>query len=187
MNYENSDTANLPGRNPGSNPKLGIYPPHFGTYIKWVQEDTIITALGNQLPKAEKFFSSITEDQSLYQYAEGKWTIKEVLQHIIDAERIFSYRALAIARKDKNVLPSFDENEYAANAHANNRNWKEMIEEFVAVRKTTEILYHSFTEEDLKTSGRASDYEITVLALGYTTVGHASHHINIIRERYLSF
>ncbi len=168
------------------NSKLGIYPPYFNTYIKLVEEDEIKTALKNQTPKAENFFNSITEEKTDYKYAEGKWTIKEVLQHVIDAERIFTYRALAFARKDKNILPSFDENDYAANSNANNRRWKELIEEFLAVRKSTEILFSSFKEEILKTSGKASNYEITVLALGYIIVGHVTHHINIIRERYIA-
>ena len=168
-----------------SKPSTSTYPAYFNTYIKLVQEDDVKSALKNQTPAAEKFFNSISEEKSLFKYAEGKWTIKEVLQHLIDAERIFGYRALAFARKDKNILPSFEENAYAAHSHANNRRWKELIEEFIAVRKSTEILFNSFTEEDLNTSGKASDYEITVLALGFTTAGHAAHHLNIIRERYL--
>ena len=179
MNHENSEIVNL-------NSTLGIYPPHFNAYIKLVKEDDIKTALKDQTPKAENFFNSITEEQSFYKYAEGKWTIKEVLQHVIDAERIFAYRALAFARKDKNILPSFDENEYAANSNSNIRSWRALIEEFNAVRKSTEILFNSFTEENLKTSGKASDYTITVMALGYITVGHSIHHINIIRERYIA-
>lgn len=166
-------------------PSITTYPSYFNTYIKLVEEDDVKSALRNQNPRAENFFNSIAEEQSLYKYAEGKWTIKEVLQHLIDAERIFAYRALAFARKEKNILPSFDENEYAANSHANNRNWKELIQEFITIRRSTEILFNSFTEENLNTSGKASDYEITVLALGYTSVGHVQHHINIIRERYL--
>lgn len=178
MNQENTETIN-----PRS--KIGPYSSHFYDYIKLVEEDDIKTALVDQKLKAAVFLNSIAEDKSLYKYAEGKWTIKEVLQHIIDAERVFAYRALAFARKDKNSLPSFDENGYAANSHAHNRSWQELIEEFLTVRKSTEMLFNSFTEEDLKSTGIASNSEISVLAMGYTTVGHATHHINIIRERYL--
>ncbi|MDQ2720713.1 MAG: DinB family protein [Bacteroidota bacterium] len=166
-------------------PSSSTYPPNFDKYIQLVSEDDINTAFKNQTPEAESFFKAITEQQSLFKYAEEKWTIKEILQHLIDAERIFAYRALAFARKDKSILPSFDENGYAANSHANNRGWEELIVEFLAVRKSIEILFNSFSEEDLNTSGKASNYEITVLALGYITVGHAAHHMNIIRERYL--
>lgn len=178
MNPENSDIY--------LNTKLGTYPSHFDPYIKLVEEDNIKTALKNQTTKAEKLFNTITEEQSLYKYAEGKWTIKEVLQHIIDAERVFTYRAMAFARKDKNSLPSFDENGYAKNSNANNRSWQKLIEGFLAVRKATEMLFNSFTEESLISTGIASNSKISVMALGYTTVGHAIHHINIVGERYLA-
>jgi uncharacterized damage-inducible protein DinB len=135
---------------------------------------------------AEDFFNSITEEQSTYKYAEGKWSIKEVLQHVIDAERIFAYRSLTFARKDNNTLPSFDEKNYAANSNGNTRAWHELVEEFKALRKSTELLFNSFTKENLNAIGKASDYTITVLALGYIIVGHVAHHINIIRERYIA-
>ena len=166
------------------NAKALIAPSHFYNYIKLVEEADIKTALKNETGSAVKYFNSITEEHALHKYAEGKWTIKEVLQHIIDAERIFSYRALALARKDKNSLPSFDEKEYAENANGNSRSWKELVEEFVAVRKATEILFDSFTEEHLHATGIAGNSEISVVALGYTTVGHTLHHINILKERY---
>lgn len=166
-------------------PPLTTFPAYFNTYIKLVQEDDVQSAFKNQTPQAERFFNLITKEQSTYKYAEEKWSIKEILQHVSDAERIFAYRALAFSRKDNNILASFDENNYAANSNANNKTWKELIEEFLAVRKSTESLFNSFSEDQLNTSGKASDYSITVLALGYTTVGHAAHHMNIIRERYI--
>ena len=137
------------------------------------------------MPAAEIFFQSISEEFSRKRYAEGKWTIKEVLQHIIDAERVFSYRAMCFARKEQHILPSFDENGYAFNSNANNRDWNELIEEFVATRKSTEYLFNSFTDEALNTIGKASDYTITVAAVGFVTVGHVNHHIRIIQERYI--
>ncbi|MDQ6890998.1 MAG: DinB family protein [Bacteroidota bacterium] len=168
-----------------SRPSISSYSSHFATYVSLVNDDDINNALKTQTPEVEKFLNSITEEQSLHRYAEGKWTLKEVLQHLIDAERVFAYRAMAIARRDKNSLPSFDENSYAHNSHANQRSWQELLAEFVTLRKTTEILFNSFTEEDLNSSGIASNNPITTNALGYVTVGHMSHHINIIKERYL--
>jgi hypothetical protein len=150
-----------------------------------VDDDNIRNALKIQASEAEKFLDSITEEQSLHRYAEDKWTLKEVLQHLIDAERVFAYRAMAIARRDKNSLPSFDENSYAANSHADQRSWQELLAEFVALRKSTEILFDSFSEEDLNSFGIASNKPITTRALGYVTVGHLAHHIHIIKERYL--
>ncbi|HEV2831170.1 MAG TPA: DinB family protein, partial [Hanamia sp.] len=90
------------------------------------------------------------------------------------------------ARKDNNTLPSFDENDYAANSNAENRAWKELIEEFMALRKSNELLFNSFTKENLNSIGKVSNYTITVLALGYVIVGHVAHHMNIIRERYIA-
>ncbi len=166
-------------------PSPTTYPEHFQRYINQVKEDDLKLAFKNQMPAVEIFFQSISEEFSNKKYAEGKWTIKEVLQHIIDAERVFSYRAMCFARKEQHILPSFDENAYAFNSNANNRDWNELIEEFVATRKSTEYLFNSFTDEAFHTVGKASDYTITVAAVGFVTVGHVNHHIRIIQERYI--
>ncbi len=166
-------------------PSPTTYPEYFQRYINQVKEDDLKLAFKNQMPAAEIFFQSISEEFSKKKYAEDKWTIKEVLQHIIDAERVFSYRALCFARKEQHILPSFDENGYALNSNANNRDWSELIEEFVATRKSTEYLFNSFTDDALNTIGKASDYTISVSAVGFVTVGHVTHHIRIIQERYI--
>ena len=160
------------------------FPSYFNTYIKLIPENEVMDALRNHANRAEKFFSLISEEQSMYKYAEGKWTVKEILQHVIDTERIFCYRALAIARKEITPLPSFDERKYAANSFANQRSWKELAEEFKVVRQSSVLLFNSFTNESLEYSGNVSDYQMTVLALGFTIAGHVNHHMNIIRERY---
>jgi uncharacterized damage-inducible protein DinB len=165
--------------------KTGVYPDYFYNYIKLVENENLGDALKNQIPEIQSFFSSIDEEKRDYKYAEGKWTIKEVLQHIIDTERIFAYRALAFARKDVNTLPSFDENSYAKNSNADKRNWNELTEELMAVRKTTDFLFNCFSEEQLNTVGKASNYEMSVKALGYTIAGHLAHHVNVLKERYL--
>jgi len=108
-----------------------------------------------------------------------------VLQHIIDAERIFNYRALCIARKEKTSLPGFDENEYAANSNGNARKWLDLVDEFLTLRKGTEIMFNSFTDEMLETSGVSNKNPITVKSLGFITLGHYNHHKKIIEERYL--
>lgn len=165
--------------------QLGPFSDYFFRYIQLVDEGNIRQKLIEQRSKATDFLRSIDMSKLDYRYAEGKWTIKEVLQHIIDAERVFAYRALAFARQDTNALPSFDENKYAQNSHASSRKWEDLIAEFDFVRKSTELLFSSFTEEDLRSTGTASGNEISVLALGYIAVGHVTHHINIIKERYL--
>lgn len=165
--------------------KAGTYPSNFQRYVDEVKEDDLKTAFKNQMPAAEIFLQSISEELSKRKYAEGKWTIKEILQHIIDAERIFGYRALCFARKEKHTLPSFDENEYSVNSNANDRAWAELIEEFSAIRKTTEYLYNSFSAQAINVTGKAGDYTMGVSTLGFVIVGHLNHHIRIIQERYI--
>lgn len=162
-----------------------IYPEFFQRYLDEVKEDNLTMAFENQMPAAEAFFQTITEEFSNRKYAADKWTIKEVLQHIIDTERVFNYRALCFARKEPQALPSFDEKSYALYSNANNRKWKSLIEEFAAVRKSTEYLYKSFPEEVLDLVGKTNKYSISVLTLGFLTVGHLNHHIRIIQERYI--
>jgi DinB superfamily len=166
-------------------PSNETFPGYFQRYIGQVKEDDLKVALKNQMPAAELFFKSISEELSRKKYAEDKWTIKGVLQHIIDAERIFGYRALCFARKDQNILPSFNEIEYGANSNANSREWQSLIAEFVSVRASTEFLYNSFNAEAINSIGKASDYQISVEALGFVIVGHVNHHIKIIQERYI--
>ncbi len=161
------------------------FPSYFNTYIKLIPESDVMDALNNHALRASRFFDLISEEQSFYKYADGKWTVKEILQHVIDTERIFCYRALAIARKEITSLPSFDERKYAANSFANNRTWKKLTEEFKVVRQSSVLLFDSFTKENLELTGKVSDYQMTVLALGFTIAGHVEHHMNIIRERYL--
>jgi uncharacterized damage-inducible protein DinB len=167
------------------NSNVGIYARHFYPYIKLVENEDLKTVLQNQMQETEDFFNSIPEEKYLYKYAEGKWSIKEVIQHIIDTERVFVYRALAFSRKDVHILPSMDENNYAANSNADSRKFQDLIDEFLAVRKSTIFLFNSFSSEQLDAVGKASDYEMSVKAMGYTIAGHAAHHINILKERYL--
>jgi len=117
-------------------------------------------------------------------YAPGKWTIKDILQHIIDTERIFTYRAMRFARNDKTTLPGFEENDYAEEAHANNRLLEDLLAELKTVRQSTLQLFTSFTDEMLQRTGIAFKSTISALALGFTLVGHQIHHLNVLEERY---
>ena len=166
-------------------PSPSTYVSYFKRYVDQVPEEDLMTAFKNQTAAIESFLSSISEEKSNYAYAEGKWTIKELLQHIIDTERIFSYRALCIARGEQAVLPGFEEDDYAANSYASNRKWNNLVQEFLAVRRTTEILYESFNEAVMDNAGKASNNPVTVASLGFTTVGHYYHHKKILLERYL--
>lgn len=166
-------------------PIKGTFPLYFERYTDQVKEDDLSAALKNQEDLVNKFFDSIPEEKTSTGYAAGKWSLKELLQHCIDAERIFCYRALAFARKEPASLPSFEENVYAENSKANDRTWKSLCEEMKAVRVTTKILFETFSDEMIQASGIANNNPTTVLAMGYITIGHLYHHKNVIEERYL--
>jgi hypothetical protein len=167
-------------------PSPETYFAYFKRYVDLVPEEDLAAAFSNQLPVIKDFLKAITEEKSTYAYAPGKWTLKELLQHVTDTERIFNYRALAIARKETALLPGFDEDSYAANSNANNRTWLTLVDEFLAVRKSTEFLYASFNAEMLDASGIASNNPLTVNSIGFTTLGHFYHHKKVMEERYLS-
>lgn len=131
-------------------------------------------------------YSNLTEEQSRFAYAEGKWTLKELLLHLSDCVRVFQYRMLAFARGDKNNLPGFDENEYAEKSFAHERTLESLIEEYTLVRKSTQILAETLTPSALQTTGIANGNEVSVETIGKLIVGHNYHHLNIIEERYLS-
>ena len=166
-------------------PNLSRVPQFFHNYISYVSQDSITEAFKVQTPAIMKFIESIPADKYDYRYADGKWTIKEVLQHIIDAERIFAYRALRFARKDNTPLPSFDENLFADNAKADKRDWQEMVDEFKVVRKSSEYLFNSFDDDQLDATGISNNSPVYVLGIGFVLVGHPLHHMRIIKERYL--
>mgnify|MGYP005811825511 CR=1 FL=1 len=154
-------------------------------YINLVKEDDLLEAFTRGSTGFLRFLDTIPTEKFDYRYAEEKWTIKEVLQHVIDAERVFSYRALRFSRKDSTPLPGFDENSFAANAEASRRTWADLVEEFTVTRRSSELLFRSFSEEQLEANGVSSNSPNYVRALGYILIGHALHHENIIRERYL--
>lgn len=166
-------------------PLPSTYSDHLAHYVNIVESDDFLSALKEQSNNFENLLNSISEEKSIFKYGEDKWTIKEVLLHLSDAERVFGYRALAIARGEKSALPNFDENSYAVFSHANNRLWSDLVQEFLAVRKSTEALLHSFSEKDLNQIGTASGSPISVLGLCFIIVGHAAHHLNILHDRYL--
>ncbi len=157
----------------------------YKNYINLPKEETPVKAIKKNTEQFKKFLKTIPQKKVNYAYAAGKWTIKELLQHIIDAERVFSYRALTFARKDLAHLPSFDENSWAINAKIKNRKWKDLVEEFKSLRSATELLFESFDDEQLLSVGIASEKNINVVALGFICAGHAAHHINVIKDRYL--
>jgi hypothetical protein len=157
----------------------------YQTYINTVNEQNVIKALKKSSGDFKELLKKIPRKKINYAYAEGKWTIKELLQHIIDAERVFAYRALRFARKDATPLASFDEKAWADNAKASTRKWTDMMKEFKALRKSTELMFASFNDQQLLSTCTASNHSINVLALGFIISGHVAHHQKIIKERYL--
>lgn len=166
-------------------PALSSIPEFYHKYVKLVEEDSASSALEKNSETLRSFLQAIPEEKWDFRYAEGKWSIKELVQHMIDTERIFSYRALCIARGEKQSLPGFDENLYAANSQGDRRSKTELVTEFSAVRTATKLLFASFTEEQLSSTGQANNNPISVNGIGFITVGHVLHHLNILRERYL--
>ena len=158
---------------------------NFLNYIGKAPDTDVVKAIRQNTKAFEKLLKDIPRKKRNHAYAEGKWTIKESLQHIIDAERVFAYRALRVARLDATPMPGFDENEWAAAANKINRKWNDLVEEFKTVRAATVALFESLGEPELLFAGVASNHPINALALGYVIAGHAQHHIGIIKERYL--
>jgi hypothetical protein len=156
----------------------------FERYTSLVKVENIQDAFQQQTTILEDFYNKISEEKSTHAYAEGKWTLKEMLQHMIDTERIFTYRALAIARKEAATLPGFDENNYATNSDANRRTWASLVEEMKAVRKASEMMFASFTEAMMSNIGKFSSAEGSANTLGFICLGHVYHHIKIAEERY---
>jgi hypothetical protein len=168
-----------------SKPDLSTVPSFYHNYINLAEGDDVHSAIHINAEKAIAFFKNIPSDKWGYRYAANKWSIGEMLQHIIDAERIFSYRALCIARGEKTSLPGFDENVYAAASGADKRTKEELISEFETVRKGTQQLFASFDEKQLSATGVANNKPISVNAIGFIVPGHVQHHLNILQERYL--
>ncbi|MBI5858761.1 MAG: DinB family protein [Sphingobacteriales bacterium] len=165
---------------------LSRVPEYFHKYINQVEEDDLMDVLEKQTRSFVRFLKEIPKDKRNYRYAEDKWTIKEVLLHIIDAERIFGYRALCFARKDPTSLPGFDENSYAVNSKADQRKWKDLVREFESVREATLSLFGSFDNDQLEASGTANAKPNYVLGIGFIVAGHVNHHVNVIKEKYLT-
>ncbi len=165
--------------------QIPFMPAFYDRYIKLVPEMDIVEALDKYGEK--DFKSNIEEYERLGHrvYAEDKWTINDILQHCIDTERIFSYRALRLARFDKTPLPGFEENEYAHSSYAQMRELMDLIDEYVLVRKSTKALYKSFNKEQLLSSAQVSNIDNNVIAIGFSIVGHWIHHKNIILDRYI--
>lgn len=154
-------------------------------YLQLIPSSDWLAEMRDSADQTVSIYKELSEQQGNFAYAENKWTLKEVLQHIIDAEIIYSYRALRFARRDKTFLPGWDEVSYGETYELTNRSVSSLIDEFEAVRKSTLLFFENLNESQLSASGIANDNEISVKLLGELTVGHNIHHLNVIRERYI--
>ncbi|WP_298896201.1 DinB family protein [uncultured Psychroserpens sp.] len=161
------------------------YNPYYQTYIEKAGSSHLNEGLKDNGNATIAFLESIPEDKLEYRYAEGKWTVKEIIQHLIDTERVFTYRALGIARGDKTLFPGFDQDEYAASCNANNRSIYSLMNEYKAVRLATINLFDGFTDEMLTKIGTASNSNLSPRAVAFIVTGHENHHCDVIKERYL--
>lgn len=161
------------------------YVPYQKMYLDLVAEQSIVDALKLSLSQLEEFVSRIEDDVMNFAYQEGKWTINEVLLHMIDTERIFQYRALRFARKDQTHLPGFHEDDFVPHSNANSRTKESLMLEYRAVRMSTIALYETFDDSVELLIGNSSGGTMSVRALGYLIVGHQTHHVQVIKDRYL--
>ncbi len=166
-------------------PQQGDYNPYFDNYISLVKGENILTELESNSKITFEFLKSIPEEKGDYAYADGKWSVKQVIIHITDTERVFAYRTLTIARGDNTHLPGYDENIWADNCDSEKRSLDDVIEEFLSVRKSTVHLVKSFDEKIFSRKGTANNNPASVIALLYVIAGHELHHINVLRERYI--
>ena len=166
-------------------PHPGEFAPYYQQYIDKVPEGSLLETLSRQMKETAALLRGIPESKALHRYAPGKWSIKEVANHVCDAERIFSYRALRIARQDATALPGFDENAYAPASHADARPLGDIVAELEAIRAATLALFRGMEPAALTRTGTASGSGFSVRALAYIITGHERHHIGIVKDRYL--
>ncbi len=166
--------------------KLTEYAIFYSGYISKIPKDiSLIDSFELGLNNVTKFFNEIPKEKLNYSYAEDKWTIKEVFQHIIDTERIFMYRCFRLSRHDHTALSGFEQNDYIEPSHANNKSIESLLEEYQTLRQSFIVMLKSFNDEDLNVQGNASGNNITARAAAFIIIGHELWHMDIIKERYL--
>lgn len=166
-------------------PQAGEYNSYYGRYIDLATEDDIVAALDAQSHETAKLLGGISEQQAAHRYEPGKWSVKQLVGHVADSERVFAYRALCIARGDTTPLPGFEQEPYVANAGSDDRPISDLAEELAAVRRANVMMLRGLPAEAWERVGTASGNPISVRALAFILLGHERHHLRILRERYL--
>lgn len=167
-------------------PESSEYAESYNNYISKVEGDGVMPMLETQAAELRSAMSSLPEEKGIFAYDEGKWTIKEVLSHLIDGERIFAYRILRISRGDETPIEGFEQDGYIEMSNANNRSFAELLDEFELQRKSNLLLLKNIDDAGSRRMGTASGFPVSVRALAYISAGHVRHHVNILNERYLS-
>jgi uncharacterized damage-inducible protein DinB len=165
-------------------PESSEYNPYYKTYIGKVKGDNFVQNLKEQKFETSAMLSKISDEKWNHKYAPAKWSVKEVMIHIMDTERIFAYRALRVARNDQTPMPGFEQNDYVPFCYATQRSGSSIMVEYEAVRNSTVALFENLREEDWGRLGEASGSPVSALALGYMIAGHEIHHIQLLHERY---
>lgn len=160
------------------------YAPYYSGYVGHVNEDEILPVLRSQLDALDVLLGRVAPERETFRYAEGKWSIREVVGHLIDAERVFGYRAFSIARSDRQNLPGFDENDYMLTAPYNRIDLEDLLSELRLVRLSNIAMLRNLDEESWMRIGTANDNQVSVRALAFIMAGHARHHMGVLRERY---
>ncbi|MFT3746703.1 MAG: DinB family protein [Agriterribacter sp.] len=165
-------------------PSPSDYSPFSETYVSLVETGDVRVMLKDSLKPMGYFLHAIPLEKADYAYAEGKWTVKQILQHCIDTEKVFAYRAMCIARGEQQPLPGFDQDQYADNVDVSKRPLEGLKEELLLTRTASVLLFENLRDEDLNKRGTASNHPVTVLSYGYIVIGHWRHHEKIFREKY---
>lgn len=165
-------------------PEKNEYDPYYEKYISLVSGD-LVTQLSSQPAELRGVFGKYGEQNGAFSYGEDKWTVKELLGHIIDGERMFAYRAFRISRGDATPIEGFEQNDYIENARANGRSMDDLLDEFELLRLANVIFFTNLNDQDWRRMGTASERPVSVRALGYIMAGHVTHHVNILNERYI--
>ena len=168
-----------------SRPLENEYAPDFQGYVSHVSEDDIMPALRSQIDALDVLLEHVAPERETYRYAEGKWSIREIVGHLIDGERVFGYRALCIARGETQNLPGFDQDQYMLTAPFDRIDLEDLLSEFRLVRLSNIAMLRTLDEAAWMRMGTANGNPVSVRALVYVMVGHVRHHMNVLRERYL--
>lgn len=166
-------------------PEPNEFDAYYDTYICLVEDNNVKPILETQSAELRSMISPLREEKGTYRYGEDKWTIKEVLSHLIDAERIFAYRILRISRGDETPIEGFEQDGYIENSNANNRSFAELLNEFELQRQSNILLISNLSDDAAARMGTASGVPVSVRALVYISAGHVRHHLGILNERYL--